>query len=76
MAHKAREFAAHLRMARYAWTQGRVTTTAVRQGVAVLEGGYSDDDKRALSLAGFRVCSLGTLAETLALMGLVEHATD
>ena len=66
--HKVREFAGHLRLARYGWDGKRLRPTPVKRAIAVLEGGYSEDDKRALHLAGFTVASLNTLAEAIALL--------
>jgi hypothetical protein len=64
-AHKVREFTGHLRLARHRLTANGVTGTEVRRGIAVLEGGYDDDDKRAFYLAGYHVCSLDTLREVI-----------
>jgi hypothetical protein len=65
-AHKVREFTGHLRLARHRPAGDGVTATQVRRGIAVLEGGYDGDDKRAFYLAGYVVCSLDNLSEVVA----------
>lgn len=73
-AHKAREFAAHLRLARHAWDGRTLKESRVQRGIAVLEGGYSDDDKRAFHLSGYRVCSLEDIPQALAELGITRQA--
>ncbi len=64
-AHKADEFAGHLRFARYRLQDGSIYHSNVRRGIAVLEGGYTDGDKIALHNAGFRICSISSLKELI-----------
>jgi hypothetical protein len=71
-AHKAREFAGHLRHARYLWNGVRFIKSEISSGVAILEGGYSEDDKRAFHLAGYKVCSLDNLDSILKSLGVVQ----
>lgn len=71
-AHKVREFAGHLRLARHGWDGQQLRPTRIERGIAVLEGGYSEDDKRALHLAGYAIASLDTLPEVVAACGLPE----
>src|SRR5262249_3977579 len=70
-AHKVREMTGHLRLARHRPVADGATATLVRRGVAVLEGGYDADDKRAFYLAGYVVCSLDSLSEVVA--SLCQH---
>ncbi|MEM2900444.1 MAG: hypothetical protein QXT63_06585, partial [Thermoplasmata archaeon] len=71
-AHKADEFAAHLRFARYRLSNGKILHSKVKRGIAVLEGAYSDKDKIALHNAGFHVCSISTLPSLLSQLGLID----
>ncbi len=64
-AHKVSEFAGHLRLARHTLSRARLSKTPVRRGIAVLEGGYRTEDKTAFHLAGYEVCSLDNLSETV-----------
>src|SRR5262249_13933226 len=64
--HKVRELTGHLRLARHALGPVGVEPTAVRRGLAVLEGGYTEEDRVAFHLAGYHVCSLDTLPAVVA----------
>lgn len=72
-AHKVREFAGHLRLARHRWDGKRRRSTKVKRGIAILEGGYSEDDKRALYLAGYVIASLDSLPGIIAGLGPLER---
>jgi|GEM_PF-3120106 len=70
-AHKADEFSAHLRFAKYRISNGKILPSGIKRGIAVLEGSYSHKDKIALHNAGYHVCSLSTLPKVLFKIGLV-----
>lgn len=70
---KTREFSGHLRYAKYILNNNQVKLTRVKRGIAILEGGYADDDKRAFHLSGFKVCSLSSLENKLNELGLIEN---
>lgn len=70
--HKTREFCAHLSLARYKYSSGVIRKTKISRGLAVLEGGYSEEDRQAFHLAGFTVCALTTLLQSLQDMGLAK----
>lgn len=72
--HKTREFTAHLSMARYRFTNGRLLKSSVLQGIAVLEGGYGAEERQAFELAGYAVCTLQSLAQTLATLMLTKKS--
>lgn len=69
---KTREFCGHMWMSRWRFEGQSLANAAVRRGVAVLEGAYADDDKRAFHLVGYNVCSVATLESTLVSMGLAR----
>ncbi len=71
--HKTREFCAHLSMARYRLSADGLKSNQVKQGIAVLEGGYGPEEKQAFQLAGFEVCTLATVTQSLANLGLITR---
>jgi hypothetical protein len=69
---KTREFCGHMWMARWRFKGQTLSRSCIQRGIAVLEGAYADDDKRAFHLVGFNVCSVASLETTLKAMELVD----
>jgi hypothetical protein len=64
--HKTREFTGHLRMARYGMNSDQIVQNHTpRYGLAVLEGGYTEAEKRAFHLAGYFVTSISAVVKEL-----------
>jgi hypothetical protein len=70
--HKTREFTGHLRMARYAVIGKQIVRSSTpKHGLAVLEGGYTDAEKRAFHMTGYFVTSISTVMQKLRERGIV-----
>ena len=69
--HKTREFTGHLRLARYSIDDNKIVKNgAIKHGLAILEGGYTENEKQAFHMSGFHVASISNISAKLLEVGL------
>ena len=74
--HKTREFCGHLAMARYRLRNGKIVSSSVKRGLAILDGSYGTKEGKAFELAGFAVCSIAGITSALQRLGLLKEKLE